>query len=425
MAEMKEGKKKYTYKTRSFTVGFDERGKRIRIKVRGKTQAEVNKKYKQLKEQYEQGLDPRWEDITVAEWASMWLRTYKKPNVGEKQYVTLSSIVTKHIIVPIGGMLVKDVREVHLQKILNALKGKSKSLTDKVVDCLEGIFGTAKTNGLTIINPTETLDVPKNKDNKREPLTPYEREIVLRTAYRHQHGLMLLIMLYCGLRRAEVLPLTWGDIDLESGFITIEKGVSMPVNQAILKDETKTDAGMRKVFIVPALREKLEEARAAAIQDIAEKLPDIVPNEKEYISNMLAGTLLFPMKDGRIRSNTSFRRLWESFQREMEKIRVELIKNCSDKNAQKEWENVDVEKIIAHRLRHTFATDLQEAEVQERTLKYLIGHKQTDITSRYAKVLNNSLARAYKRYVEYLKWDKNGTNGSLSNQQSLINKGIG
>ena len=425
MSERKrKQEKEYSYVSKTFTVGFDADGKRIRKRVFAKSQAELTRKFNALKKQYEMGLDVRWEGITVAEWSAMWLETYKKPNVGEKQYINLCSAVGKHVVKAIGFMPVKDVKEIHLQNIVVGLKGKSKSLTDKVHSCLKGIFATAKSNGLTIINPTETLDVPKNKDNEREPLTPLERELVLKTAYNHDVGLMLLLMIYSGLRKGEVLPLTWEDIDLGTGYINIDKGVSLPVNQAELKDMPKTEAGERKVFIVPALAEKLREAKEFATQDIILKMPDIVPDRDEYISTALKEKLLFPMRDGRIRSNTSYRRLWESFQREMEDSKTDVIEKCEDKNLLKEWKKIDVKEITAHRLRHSFATDLLEAGVQDRAIKYLLGHSQPDVTAIYAKVMSKTLGRAYKLYCEYLGCDKNVINGTTLTTQTPTAQGV-
>lgn len=419
MSKKGEYKNKYRYLSKTFTIGFDENGKRIRKKVRGKTQAELNRKYKEAKELYEKGLDPRLDDITVAEWAALWLENYKKPNISDTYYNNLVSLTGKHIVKPLGAMSVKDVKEIHLQSIVNGLKGKSKSLTVKVMRCIKDMFTTAHSNGLTIVNPTTSLRPVDNVDGEREPLSKFEREIVLRTAFTHPEGLMLLIMLYCGLRRGEVLPLTLGDIDLETGFLDVNKAVEFPANKAKLKDTTKTKAGMRKVFIVPILLEELEKRVRDEVRKIISEMPDIVPDRKDYINEQLNKTLLFPMSDGGIRSKSSYRKLWENFQREMESVKIHLVDKSKDVRLLIEWEQVNVKEITAHRLRHTFATDLLEAGVQDRAIKYLMGHAQPDITGKYAKVMSKTLNRAFKLYCEQVEWDKNGTNRLSDEPQSI------
>ena len=48
---------------------------------------------------------------------------------------------------------------------------------------------------------------------------------------------MTLLGLYTGMRRSELLGITWGDVDLESGFLSVRK--------------SKTDAGRRRIDLSP------------------------------------------------------------------------------------------------------------------------------------------------------------------------------
>jgi integrase len=65
---------------------------------------------------------------------------------------------------------------------------------------------------------------------------------------RGQRRAMLATLVFAGLRIGEALALRWGDVNLGRGTITVR--------------ESKTDAGVRTVNIVPALRDELSGYRA-------------------------------------------------------------------------------------------------------------------------------------------------------------------
>ena len=57
-----------------------------------------------------------------------------------------------------------------------------------------------------------------------------------------------LTMLYCGLRRGELLALDWSDVDFENKVIHVTKSVIFNKNQPIIKGP-KSKAGIRDVPI--------------------------------------------------------------------------------------------------------------------------------------------------------------------------------
>jgi site-specific recombinase XerD len=54
-----------------------------------------------------------------------------------------------------------------------------------------------------------------------------------------------------------------------------------------------------------------------------------------------------------------------------------------------------------HRLRHTYATNLANANISSTVLKDLMGHSSISTTSRYFKLSDTTLARAYHSAMEY------------------------
>ena len=88
------------------------------------------------------------------------------------------------------------------------------------------------------------IKVPKKDPNEREALTEEQIMMVNQTWDTHFMGYPAMIMLYCGLRRGELLALTWKDVDLEHGFISISKAVEIITNQPRIK-KPKSKAGIK------------------------------------------------------------------------------------------------------------------------------------------------------------------------------------
>jgi site-specific recombinase XerD len=62
---------------------------------------------------------------------------------------------------------------------------------------------------------------------------------------------------------------------------------------------------------------------------------------------------------------------------------------------------VGIPHINVHRLRHTYATSLANANISSMVLKDLMGHSSLSTTSRYYKLNDTTLARAYHSAMEY------------------------
>ena len=71
------------------------------------------------------------------------------------------------------------------------------------------ILNVGVENDLIIRNVFANIKVPTIEPHERRALTEEERELVNRTWRGHRMGHAVMIMMYCGLRRGELLALTW------------------------------------------------------------------------------------------------------------------------------------------------------------------------------------------------------------------------
>ena len=193
--------------------------------------------------------------------------------------------------------------------------------------------------------------LPAASVEERVPLTEEQRRMVETHWEGHRAGVGALLMLYCGLRRGELIPLTWADIDLEEKTVSINKSVSTACNIFTVKQGAKTEAGSRMVDIPDCIIPALRRTKANA-----------------------GGLLVFPGADGSMLTNQGYKRLWESF---MHYLNIQAGgRNRSRSNPK----ITALEPFTAHQLRHTYATMLYDAGVDPKNAQRLLGHASLEMT---------------------------------------------
>lgn len=289
--------------------------------------------------------------MTVNAWYAKWKATYKDPKGLTKKSLGMYDEKYNGYIKPrIGILKMKDVRDIHLQRILNDQAGKSASHVKKVRIVLQEMFKRARQSRIIPYDPAELLELPSSTSGKRRSLTDAERASVLAVAETHRSGLWILTLLYTGMRPGETAALTWNDVDFGNNEIHVHAAKESGSNEI---KGPKTAAGVRDIPIHAALLPKLKEAGRG-------KRPfDIV----------------FPTQAGGRQNENSLRRLWTGFKRDLDiYMGAELKRNEIVKS-------VVSPDLVPYCLRHTFCTDLQRAGVPLNVAKELMGHSDIQTTA--------------------------------------------
>jgi len=293
-------------------------------------------------------------NTTVKTWAETWLKTFvENKNITRKSYLNIKGKIERNVVDAIGHMKLKDVRDVHLQKILNAQAGMSMSHVSKLRAYMKEMFGRAVKARLIPYNPAEDLELPKAEDKKRRPLTPEEREVFLRVAEEHRAGLWIKTMLYCGLRPQETRALQWKDIDFSKRIIRVSKALESGTKDKI--KDPKSEAGFRYVPIPDVLLEDLRKAKGKAKGD-------------DYVFTQLKDKT-------KHHTESSMRSMWKSFLRAVDiEMGAKVYRNQIIES------KVDPD-LTPYNLRHTYGTDLQNAGVPINVAKSLLGHSDISTTA--------------------------------------------
>ncbi len=250
----------------------------------------------------------------------------------------------------LGKRAVKDVAPIHLEKIKSNMTkaGNSPRSVQYCLSVIRQVFNYGMRHSLfTGDNPVGKVKAPKF-DNKRVRFLSYDEADRLMAELKqvsfetYSHA---MVALHCGLRASEIFNLTWGDVNLESGIMTLR--------------DTKSGK-TRAAFATEALLNLLRERKpvSAAHND-----------------------LVFPGRGGvKIQAKSA------AFQRAVERLGLNM--GVSD----------DRQKVVFHTLRHTFASWMVQAGVDLYRVKELMGHSDFKMTSRYAHLAPDSLQAAVKTF---------------------------
>jgi len=347
----------------------------------GKTREELYDKVRKAEASISD-MSSRKKSPTVKEYSEKWL-LMQSAHVRATTLADYTSKVKKYIIIPLGHMLIADVTPDDIKLTLVKVSKMSTSVYRGVNMLIKAIFKSAEDSGYISKNPTRNISARGGTPQKaKNPLTDDEVKRLLDAVRGLPPYVFIMIGLYAGLRREEILALRWEYVflDAEAPYISVRKAWHTERNRPVILDELKTKAARRDIPIPVCLQECLREAKQNSTSDFV-------------VANREGGPL----------SYTQFKRVWgyvvtrstkeRSYYRYIngKKIR-HVVKPSLGERAQ---HNADVVysldfTVTPHQLRHTYITNLIYASVDPKTVQYLAGHENSKITMDiYAKAKYN------------------------------------
>ena len=287
--------------------------------------------------------------MSVDSWYKEWKATYKDPKgLTDKSLGMYDEKYGGYIKPVIGHMKLRDVKDIHLQRILNGQAGKSQSHVEKLRRVLREMFSRARKSRLIAYDPSVDLELPAAEKGSHRSLTEDERAALLKVAETHRAGLWFLTLLYTGMRPGEAAALNWADVDFKAGMIHVHAALESGTGRV---KGPKTEAGVRDIPIHAALLPRLQAARGEPFSPV------------------------FPTETGGRQNSGSVYRLWKSFRRAMDiEMGAEVYRN-------KVVKSVIADDLTPYCLRHTFATDCARAGVPLETVRWLLGHADISTTA--------------------------------------------
>ena len=162
-------------------------------------------------------------NVTLEDWYKQWLTFYKIGKVKEetiRSYRSLFNAIPQNI----KEMRMADIKLIDLLTLMQSLTSERQQ--QKFHDFMSMIFQKAVDNDIITKNLMRKVDKPKHKKEHSQALTSEQQNILIEACSKIEHAEVILVALYQGFRRGEVLGLTRDCVDLENKKITINKAWS-------------------------------------------------------------------------------------------------------------------------------------------------------------------------------------------------------
>lgn len=339
----------------SCSIGRKPDGSLNRKYFYGHSRAEAERKRDEYLKQRErnQNINP---DMTVEDWVRQYLVVYH--TTANPLYATSDKRPYERLISAIGELRIVDIREHHLQAALNAIAGYSYSTITKYKQTIQRVFKKAYKNKLIPFDPSDDLLIPAYKRGTHKAL---DRETIQLIAQHWREagasGLWMIIMLFAGLRRGEMIALQWDCIDLTDRTLTVKRTAVIQQNKCVIEDRAKSAAGLRTIPL-PAI-----------LYDALLSIPEA--DRSGFVCTTTKGKPL---------TETAVRRGTDHFCTVMSRIRSDTP--IYQKGHRSDLSPLDPPTISfrLHDLRHTYCTLLFEAGVDVKTAAYLMGHSDIKVT---------------------------------------------
>lgn len=382
--------------------GYDIAGKQIRETITYTPDSSLTPKQQQkalevfvfeFEQRVKNGRYLSGEKIIFKEFASKWLEEYGKHQLAVTTYDCYSSALNNNIYPAIGHFKLSQIKPLHLQGIYNkwASEGLQPATVKKRHAVISVILKTAVQWQILDSNPCEKVLLPKSNREMSDIkyFTPGQVNIFLQalnesyTATYKGHTriddtgkpytvkeyteartmptqlkLFFILAVFTGMRRGELVALTWADIDFDNNMINVNKSTTASTS-GIVNKGTKNKSSVRRVSVP---NDVIELVKAYKREQLAYRLQlGNLWEGDNYIFIQWNGKQMYPdtpthtFRDILIKHNTS-----------------EKVKN--DKS-------LELPLISLHGLRHTNATLLIASnKIDIKTIQNHLGHASSTTT---------------------------------------------
>lgn len=309
----------------------------------GNTSDEALAAREEYKRQEQRGVIPH-EVLTFGEYGERWLKAYKS-HLTTAPYNTHVRMIN-HFMDTVGNLPLSDVTPTDVSTFYQEFAGKSFSTIRSARDTVKGIFKAALADGLINKDPTAGVPSPRGEKGTHREITQQERSLIHATAHRLRPAVM--VMLYAGLRRGEVMALQIPrDVDFTSMTITVREAVRFNSSGQPVIVDPKTEAGVRTVPMLEGLA-----------------------NELRGVSGLVC-----PAASGQLMSQIAFKRAWDGYLNAL----GETLNHGKKRWKKDSWKPV---AIRPHDLRHSYCTMLYDSGVDLKTAMLWMGHADQTMTMR-------------------------------------------
>ncbi len=236
---------------------------RIRETFHG-TKTDARKRRDELRVQVSHGTAVHADRGNVTDYLETWVAHREAiGKIRPKTAVVYRGYVRREITPRIGSMRVRDVRPVHVQRVLDEAIGEGLAARTvvQVHRILHAAFRSAVRLQVLASNPSDGVTPPKLEAPKLRVPAPEDVARLL-AAVDPDYRTTLALAAGSGLRRGEVLALTWGAVELDERPRIRVEGTLQRAEGELVVLPPKTERSRRVVPLSASLAVALRQVRA-------------------------------------------------------------------------------------------------------------------------------------------------------------------
>lgn len=285
--------------------------------------------------------------MTYAAWLNQWLDEFMK-DLKDSTREEYRGIIDRHLIPGLGVRQLSKMTMLDCQRFINGLDLAPGTIRN-IYSVLRSSLETARKARLLSFNPADDVSLPKAIEKGKPILTDDKAAMFLEAIKGDPAERMYILMLETGLRIGEARGLRWTSVNFRQGEIRIVEQLSQKRSKDGREEFTAPKRDSRRtLYPTETAMNALREEKAAQ-REKRKAAGDLWTDEYG---------LVFTRDDG---SPIPYRTIADRLKRIGQQI--------------------GVPDLTAHSLRHTYATDCNDAGVSAKTVAASLGHKHTQITT--------------------------------------------
>ena len=375
------------------TVGRDPlTGKQRTKSFYGSTQAEVRKKLTEAAHDLDEGEFADSGSLTLGKWLDLWYDAYAVSSVKESTLRSYQDHIRLHIKPALGHVRLDKLTPLMIQRFYSDLAKNGRAprpdrrpdpneppgLAPRTIRNIHNVLHAALRQAsrpphrLIKFNPADDLELPKPAETEMQILTAEEITALLTESRNDWHYPIFYVALFCGMRRGELLGLSWDNVDFDAQTITVS---------GQLQRERKKGGVLR---IVPLKNNRIRTIYPA--------------------SSVFAVLSEHKRTQALLRASAAARGLsWEHPEAVFTNPRGGYLEaSAVYRSLMKYLSRIGVEDVRLHDLRHTFATMTLSTGADIKTLQETLGHKDPGFTLRVYGHADDRMKREAARKMDQI-----------------------
>lgn len=307
------------------------------------------------------GQDNSGQNATFREVAEGFLKS-KESSVKQSTYESYAYTLKRYVLPRLGQVPCAEIDASTIEQLfseINSMVNEPREnrgaarVTTLVYRVLFMIFKFAHKRKWIEDNPMETVAAPKRIPRPGKALTVEQQKILLETVKALEPGIysMVVIALWTGMRKGELLGLTWQNVDFENGSIYVCQQARWVENEMQVVS-VKTESSRRYI--------PLHSLAAQVLKDQQQHIEMMRQIARRWDEN----DLVFPSTVGTLLGASAVSK---------------RFKRCARKCGLGDFR--------FHDLRHTFVTNLLKGGIEITSVQRIAGHAHLQTTLRYVHMV--------------------------------------